>query len=60
VDGIIYSQIVRGSFNGETFKMWLEGLLEAMNPYPEPKSVLVVDNCAIHHVEGIQEMCNER
>jgi hypothetical protein len=60
VDGIIYSQIVRGSFNRETFKMWLEGLLEAMNPYPELESILVVDNCAIHHVKGIQEMCNER
>jgi hypothetical protein len=40
--------------------MWLEDVLEQMNPYPEPKSVLVVDNCAIHHVEGIQEMCDER
>jgi len=43
-----------------TFKAWLEGLLEEMNPYLEPKSVLVVDNCAIHHVEGVQEMCDER
>jgi hypothetical protein len=60
LDGIIYSQIMHGSFNGETFKMWLEGLLEEMNPYLEPNSVLVVDNCTIHHVKGIQEMCDER
>ena len=40
--------------------MWLEDVLEQMNPYLEPKSVLVVDNCTIHHVKGIQEMCDEQ
>jgi len=29
-----------------------------MNPYPSPNSVLVMDNCAIYHVEGVQEICN--
>lgn len=60
LDGILYAQIVPGSFNGNTFKIFLEGLLECMNPYPGPKSVLVMDNCAIHHVEGVQEMCDQR
>lgn len=60
LDGIIYSSVVRGSFNGNMFKIWLKGLLRLMNPYPLPRSVLVIDNCPIHHVEGIQEMCDER
>ena len=60
LDGIIYSKTIQGSCNGVTFKAWLEGLLEEMNPYLELKSVLVVDTCAIHHVEGVQEMCYER
>lgn len=36
------------------------GLLEVMNPYPGPQSVLVLDNCKIHHVPGVEEMCEER
>ncbi|KIJ28526.1 hypothetical protein M422DRAFT_189666, partial [Sphaerobolus stellatus SS14] len=59
LNGIVYAQIVPGSFNGETFKNFLKGLLACMNPYPGPQSVLVMDNCAIHHVDGIQDMCDQ-
>lgn len=31
-----------------------------MNPYPGPRSVLVLDSCHIHHVPGVAEMCEER
>jgi len=31
-----------------------------MNPYPERNSVLVMDNCRIHHVEGVEGLCAER
>jgi hypothetical protein len=31
-----------------------------MNPYPTPRSVLILDNCRIHHVDGVEEMCNPR
>ena len=31
-----------------------------MNPYPGPSSILIVDNCRIHHVEEIQQLCDER
>lgn len=59
-DGIIYSHIKVGSYNGDQFMDWLEGLLQVMNPYPAPKSILVMDNCRIHHVEGVEEMCAHR
>ena len=39
--------------------MWLQGLLPHMNAYPAPHSVLVIDNCRIHHVEGVEELCEE-
>ncbi|EEB88918.1 hypothetical protein MPER_13053, partial [Moniliophthora perniciosa FA553] len=58
--GLIYSHVKIGGYNGEEFTQWLEGLLEVMNPYPGPRSVLVLDNCRIHHVPGIEEMCEER
>jgi hypothetical protein len=60
MNGIIYLHVVQGSFDGNTFTEYLEGLLKLMNPYPGERSVLVMDNCAIHHVEGISELCVER
>jgi hypothetical protein len=49
-----------GGYNGEEFSQWLDGLLAIMNPYPARNSVLVLDNCRIHHVEGIEDKCNAR
>ena len=49
-DGIIYSDIKLGSYDGKSFLEYMEGLLEVMNPYPAPRSVLVLDNCGIHRV----------
>ncbi len=40
--------------------MFVAGLLEHMNPWPLPHSVIVMDNVVIHKVEGIQEMIEER
>ena len=60
VDGIIYSHIKEGSYNGDQFMEWLDGLLHVMNPYPARHSVLILDNCRIHHVEGVEERCEER
>jgi DDE superfamily endonuclease len=59
-EGIIYSDIRMGSYDGDSFLEYLEGLLEHMNPYPAPRSVLVLDNCGIHHVPGVRELCAER
>lgn len=59
-EGIIYSHITVGSYDGDKFLQWLAGLLEIMNPYPAPCSVLILDNCRIHHVEGVEEMCEEK
>jgi hypothetical protein len=58
--GIIYSHIKMGGYNGDQFIEWLEGLLQIMNPYPAPNSVLIFDNCRIHHVEGVEELCEAR
>lgn len=60
LDGILFHSIVEGSFNGETFHQFVEELLEYMEPFPGPNSVLVMDNCKIHKVEGIREMVEAR
>jgi hypothetical protein len=60
LDGVIYSSIELGAFNGDTFLEFIAGLLEEMNPYPAPRSVLVMDNCSIHHVDGVTAICEEK
>ena len=60
LDGVIYSSIQIGSFNGDTFLEFIQGLCQEMNPYPAPRSVLVLDNCSIHHVDGVAELCQAR
>jgi hypothetical protein len=60
VDGLIHTHVKAGRYNGKQFMEWLERLLEVMNPYPAPQSVLILDNCRIHHVEGVEEMRNAR
>lgn len=57
LDGVIYSEVRFGAFNGDMFLDFLDNLLEVMNPHPLPHSVLVLDNCAIHHVDGVAERC---
>ncbi|KAF8573207.1 hypothetical protein K439DRAFT_1376100, partial [Ramaria rubella] len=60
LDGIIYNHIVCSSFNGNLFQDFLVGLLKVRNPYPQKTSVLMMDNCSIHHVEGVAELCEGR
>jgi hypothetical protein len=52
--------IVEGSFNAELFAHFIEGLLDNMNPWPGPNSVIVMDNCRIHHADFILEMIERR
>ncbi|KIJ52151.1 hypothetical protein M422DRAFT_94837, partial [Sphaerobolus stellatus SS14] len=58
--GIIFSDIKLGAYDGDSFLAFLEGLLQHMNPYPGPRSVLILDNCAIHHVDGVRDLCEQR
>ncbi|KAL6303493.1 hypothetical protein BKA93DRAFT_715925, partial [Sparassis latifolia] len=60
LDGIIFSHIKVGGYNGEQFIEYIQGLLEVMNPYPGPQSMLVMDNCRIHHVVSVEELCEAR
>ena len=48
LDGILYVRIVNGSFNYDSFGEFIDGLLDQMNPFPGPNSVILMDNCRIH------------
>jgi transposase len=41
------------------FKDFIEQLLPLCCKWPEPKSVLVMDNASFHHTERIEQMCHD-
>ncbi|KIJ06821.1 hypothetical protein PAXINDRAFT_51870, partial [Paxillus involutus ATCC 200175] len=57
---IIHCDIVEGSFCTETFYVFIERLLQKMQPFPLPNSVIVMDNCRIHKHSDIQELIESR
>ncbi|KAF8234675.1 hypothetical protein L208DRAFT_1260865 [Tricholoma matsutake] len=60
LDGILHLEVLDHSFTGEDFADFIEGVLDQMQPWPLPNSVLVMDNASIHKVPGIREMVEER
>ncbi|KIK34419.1 hypothetical protein CY34DRAFT_39822, partial [Suillus luteus UH-Slu-Lm8-n1] len=49
-EGIIALDIFEGSVNKEWFMKFLnDDLAPKLSPYPGLRSVVVMDNCAIHH-----------
>lgn len=54
--GILTVDIVEGSFNAKHFHCFIDGLLSQMNPWPQPNSVIVMDNCHIHKDQEVLDM----
>jgi len=52
--------IVAGSFCTETFTHFIKGLLNNMQPYPAPNSMVVMDNCNIHKHPNIWNLIEAR
>ncbi|KZP05777.1 hypothetical protein FIBSPDRAFT_765399 [Athelia psychrophila] len=60
LDGILAVDIIEGSFTTIKFARFVNGLLDQMNPYPGPNSVIIMDNCGIHKSDVILDMITER
>lgn len=60
LDGMIHCHIIEGSFDTAGFTEFIEGLLDHMQPYPGPNSVIVMDNCRIHHSDILLELIKDR
>jgi transposase len=56
-DGVVYSQVFRGSTDSDVFEDFIDALLPHCGRWPEPKSVLVMDNASFHHSGRVGEMC---
>ncbi len=57
---MIECMIIEGSFNMELFTRFIEDLLGKMQPFPASKSVIVMDNCAIHKAPEIRQLIEDR
>ena len=58
-DGVILANVFRGSTDSAVFEDFIEQLLPYCGKWPEPKSVLVMDNASFHHTERIEQLCYE-
>jgi transposase len=56
-DGILMFRVFQGSTDASIFEDFTEQLLHC-GRWPEPKSVLIMDNASFHHTERITELCS--
>ncbi|KAF8227803.1 hypothetical protein L208DRAFT_1294906, partial [Tricholoma matsutake] len=60
ITGYLATHIVPGSLNSFTFFNFIvDNMLPQMNPYPDNHSVLIMDNCQIHHTDTLQDVLND-
>ncbi|TDL16344.1 hypothetical protein BD410DRAFT_731465, partial [Rickenella mellea] len=55
-EGIVGLDIFEGSVNKERFIQFLSQQAPRMTPFPGPRSVVIIDNCAIHHDEEVRRI----
>ncbi|KAJ7609235.1 hypothetical protein DFH06DRAFT_1017370 [Mycena polygramma] len=59
IDGYIAQRVVEGSLDTfDFFNFIVEDVVPEMGVFPDEKSVLVMDNCRIHHTDTLQETLN--
>ncbi|KIM54195.1 hypothetical protein SCLCIDRAFT_76130, partial [Scleroderma citrinum Foug A] len=60
LDGIIVYDIVEGPVDTERFVKFLkEQVMPFTNPFPGARSVLIMDNCRIHHGEDVRRLVED-
>ena len=62
MEGIIAMKIVRGGVNGDAFYEFIcNNLVQHLMPFNSTNkhSVVVLDNCSIHHVDEVRELLND-
>ncbi len=58
-DGIVSIEVTKGTVDGETFADFVRGkLIPEMLPFDgeNPKSIVVLDNCSIHHITEVENL----
>ncbi len=60
MNGVIFSAVCEGMYDGLAFIEYIQQLLQHMNLWLHVNSVLVMDNCSIHHLNAIAPLCGVR
>lgn len=58
-DGVVYAKVFQGTTDSSVFEEFIRELLPHCGRWPQPKSVLVMDNASIHHSPNIAKMCSD-
>jgi transposase len=53
-------RVFQGSTDASFFEDFIEELLQHCGKWPEPKSVLIMDNASFHHSKQVEQMCSEK
>ncbi|KIJ08666.1 hypothetical protein PAXINDRAFT_51482, partial [Paxillus involutus ATCC 200175] len=60
IEGYVAAHVVEGSFDSETFYDFIATkVLPYMNPFPAEQSVLILDNCHIHHNDELVDLVRD-
>jgi transposase len=54
-----FFKVFQGTTDGFVFEEYIEQLLHHCGRWPEPNSVLIMDNVSFHHSDRIEEMCRD-
>ncbi|GFG19955.1 hypothetical protein IFM5058_10397 [Aspergillus udagawae] len=58
-DGILLFEVFQGSTDAAVFESFIKRLLEHCGRWPQPKSVLIMDNASFHRSKHIEQMCRD-
>jgi transposase len=58
-DGIVLSRVFQGSTDAAIFEDFIEQIFEYCGKWPEPRSVLIMDNASFHYSERMEQMCSD-
>ncbi|CAE6531488.1 unnamed protein product [Rhizoctonia solani] len=58
--GVVHCNIYDTPVTSRLFNDFIEGLLDEMNPFPGPRSVILLDNASIHKSVQLREMVEAR
>jgi transposase len=55
----VYAKVYEGTIDGSVFEDYIRELLLYYGRWPQPKSVLVMDNASFHHTPNTRQMCDD-
>ncbi|KAF4547005.1 Hypothetical protein D9617_72g012010 [Elsinoe fawcettii] len=60
IDGVITAEVYAGFTDEDRFFKWLEEkVIPLCQPYPGPRSVLIMDNASFHRSDRISSLCEQ-